>query len=65
MKGSKISTDFVDGDGSREGKALEDWLFIIDLCEFFIDLAIRPEAEFEDFAANSYLFKESTENICM
>lgn len=65
LKRSEVSTDFVDGDGGREGEAFEDLLFIIDLSEFFVDLAIGPEAKFEDFATNCHLFEKASENLCM
>jgi hypothetical protein len=47
-----VAADFVDGDGGGEGESLEDWLFVIDLRELLVDLAIRPEAEFEDLGAD-------------
>lgn len=65
LERGKIAAYFVDGDGGGEGKTLEDRFFIIDLGEFLIDLAVGPEAEFEDLATNCDLFKETTENICI
>jgi hypothetical protein len=38
-------------------------LFIIDFGEFFVDLAVRPEAELENFGANGDLFYEFGENL--
>lgn len=50
--GGKVGTDFVDGDGGWEGKSFEDWFFIIDFGEFFVDLIVSPQAEFEDFGSD-------------
>ena len=63
LQGAKVATDLIDGDGGGEGESLENWFFIIDFGEFFIDEAIGPEAEFEDFGVDGYLLDEFGENL--
>ena len=58
-----VAADFVDRDGGGEGDALEGRLFIIDLREFFVNLAVWPEAQIEDLGANCNLLEESAEHF--
>ena len=58
-----VAADLVDGDGGGEGEALEGGLFIIDLREFFVDLAVGPEAQFEDLGADCDLLEQSAEDF--
>ena len=58
-----MSADLVDGDGCGEGHSFEDSFFIIDFGEFLVDLVVTPEAEFEDFTADGYLFDEFSEYL--
>ena len=58
-----VAADLVDGDGGREGEALEDRLFVIDLGELLVDEAVGPEAELEDLGADCDLLDELGEDV--
>lgn len=57
LEGRIVATDFIDGDGGGEGKALEGGLFVIDFGELFVDEAVGPEAELEDLRAHCDLLQ--------
>ena len=63
MEGRVVSTILVDWDGGGESESFEYLLFIIDFGEFLVDLAVRPEAELENFGADGDLFDEFGENL--
>ena len=52
LEWGEVSTDFVDGDGGGKGESFEDWFFIINFAEFFVDEVVAPEAELKDFASD-------------
>ena len=58
LEGGVVTADLVDGDGGREGQALEDGFFVIDLRELLVDEAVGPEAKLEDLRANCNLLDE-------
>ena len=62
-EGGIVSAELVDWDGGGESESFEYLLFIIDFGEFLVDLAVRPEAELENFGADGDLFDEFGENI--
>ena len=62
-EGGIVGTDLVGGDAGGEGDALEDGFFVVDFGEFFVDLEIGEEAEFEDFGADRDFFEEFGEDV--
>lgn len=44
-----MTTDFIDRNGSGEGKTLESWFFVVDFAELFVDEVITVNAKVNDF----------------